>query len=49
MLKENGWTEEQIAAIQSTDYTGWSRSKGKALFINWLDASTVEDLSLIHI
>ena len=33
VLKENGWTEEQIAAIQSTDYTGWSRSKGKELFI----------------
>ena len=31
VLKENGWTEEQIAAIQSTDYTGWSRSKGKAV------------------
>lgn len=45
VLKENGWTEEQIAAIQSTDYTGWSRSKGKELFINWLDASTVEDIT----
>ena len=45
VLKDNGWTEEQIAAIQSTDYTGWSRSKGKELVINWLDASTVEDIT----
>ena len=37
--------EDYLAAIQSTDYTGWSRSKGKELFINWLDASTVEDIT----
>ena len=45
VLKENGWTEEQIAANQSTDYTGWSRSKGKELFIRRLDASTLEDIT----
>ena len=45
VLAENGWTEEQIAAIKSTDYTGWSRSEGKKLFTEWLDASTVEEIT----
>ncbi len=44
-LKENGWTEEQIAAIKSTAYTGWSRSEGKKLFTEWLETSTVEEIS----
>ncbi len=43
-LKENGWTEEQIKAIESTDYTGWSRSKGKELFISFLDSHSVEEI-----
>ncbi len=45
VLAENGWTEDQIKAIESTDYTGWSRSKGKELFINWIDSNTVEDIT----
>lgn len=45
VLAENGWTEEQISEIESTDYTGWSRSKGKELFTNWIDANTVEDIT----
>ena len=45
VLAENGWTQEQIDAIESTDYTGWSRSKGKELFISWLDAHTVEEIT----
>ena len=45
VLRENGWTEDQINEIQSTDYTGWSRSKGKELFINWLDANTVDEIT----
>ncbi len=44
-LMENGWTQEQIDAIQSTAYTGWSRSEGKRLFTEWLDASTVEEIA----
>lgn len=43
-LKENGWTDDQIAAIKSTDYTGWSRSEGKTLFTNWLETSTVDEI-----
>ena len=44
-LKDNGWTDEQIAAIKSTAYTGWSRSEGKKLFTEWLETSTVEEIS----
>ena len=45
VLAENGWTQEQIDAIESTDYTGWSRAKGKELFTAWLDAHTVEEIT----
>jgi len=44
-LLENGWTQEQVDAIESTDYTGWSRSKGKDLFTSFLDSNTVEDIT----
>lgn len=44
-LTENGWTAEQIAAIKSTAYTGWSRSEGKKLFTEWLDSSTVDEIT----
>lgn len=44
-LKDNGWTDEQIAAIKSTAYTGWSRSEGKKLFTEWLDSQTVEEIA----
>ena len=43
-LKENGWSDDQIAEIESTDYTGWSRSKGHELFVNWLDSNTVDTI-----
>lgn len=45
VLLENGWTQEQVDAIESTDYTGWSRAKGKELFTAWLDAHTVEEIT----
>lgn len=44
-LLENGWTQEQVDAIASTAYTGWSRSTGKQLFTEWMDASTVEEIT----
>ena len=43
-LGENGWTAEQLAAIESTAYTGWSRSTAKQLFTQWLDSKTVEEI-----
>lgn len=43
-LKENGWTDDQISAMESTDFTGWSRSKGKELFTSWLDSHTVDEI-----
>ena len=45
VLLENGWTQEQVDAITSTAYTGWSRSTGKQLFVEWLDTSTVEEIT----
>ena len=45
VLAENGWTDEDLAAIYSTDYTGWSRSTSKELFVNYLDTRTVEEIS----
>lgn len=44
-LKNNGWTDAQIEAIESTDYTGWSRSKGKELFISWLDSLATDEIA----
>lgn len=44
-LLENGWTQEQINGIQSTAYTGWSRSEGKKLFTEWLETSTIEEIT----
>ena len=44
-LLENGWTQEQVDAIESTAYTGWSRSTGKQLFTEWLDSHTVEEIA----
>ena len=43
-LMENGWTQEQVDAIPSTAYTGWSRSEGRRLFTEWLDSNTAEDI-----
>ena len=44
-LAAAGWTDADMANIESTDYTGWSRSKGKELFIAWLDSNTVETIT----
>ena len=44
-LLENGWTQEQIDAIEMTAYTGWSRSEGRRLFTEWLDSKTVEEIA----
>ena len=45
VLLESGWTQEQVDAIESTAYTGWSRSEGKKLFTEWLDSHTVEEIA----
>jgi len=44
-LLENEWTEEEIEEIESTAYTGWSRSEGKKLFTDWLETSKLEEIS----
>lgn len=43
-LAENGWSDDELAAIYSTDYTGWSRSTAKELFVNYLDTHTVDEI-----
>lgn len=45
VLAEAGWTDDQLAGIYSTDYTGWSRSKAKELFVNYLDTRTVDEIA----
>lgn len=44
-LKDAGWTDEQIETIEFSDSTGWSRSTGKQIFIDWINSKTVEDLA----
>lgn len=44
LMSEGGWTQEQVDAIESTDYTGWSRSEGKTLFVAFLDSHTVDEI-----
>ncbi len=44
-LKENGWSDDQIAGLKSTAYTGWSRSEGKKLFTEWLESSTIDEIT----
>lgn len=46
-LLANGWTQEQVDAIKSTAYTGWSRAEGKRLFVEWLDTSTVSEITAV--
>ena len=47
-LAANGWTEEQLATIEYSAATGWSRSTGKQLFIDWINSKTVEELGEYH-
>lgn len=45
VLRDSGWSDEQINAIASTAYTGWSRSEGKKLFTEWLDTMTPDEIA----
>ena len=47
-LTEAGWTEEQIAGIKSTAFTGWSRAEGRKLFVEWLDSSTPDEITAVE-
>lgn len=44
-LKANGWTDDQLDKIESTDFTGWSRAKGKELFVNWLASKSTAEIA----
>ena len=33
LKKKGGWSDAQVKAIDSTDYTGWSRTKARELFV----------------
>ena len=43
-LKAKGWSDDQIKAIESTDFTGWSRATGKKLFTDWIMAKTPDQI-----
>ena len=47
-LAANGWSEEQLASIEYSAATGWSRSTGKQLFTDWINSKTVEELGEYH-
>ena len=44
-LAAAGWTEEQLATIEYSGATGWSRSTGKQMFIDWINGKTVDQLA----
>lgn len=48
-LKSEGkWTDAQLkAAITTTDYTGWSRTKSVDLFTSWTEQNTYSDYKWI--
>ncbi|MDR3072818.1 MAG: substrate-binding domain-containing protein [Clostridiales Family XIII bacterium] len=43
-LKDNDWTDDQINAIEYSKATGWSRSEGKQIFIDWVNGKTAEQI-----
>jgi len=44
-LVEAGWTESDLANVEYSSATGWSRSTGKQIFIDWINGKTVEEIS----
>lgn len=47
-LKDAGWTDAEInAAIVELDSTGWSRSKGRELFENWINLENATNVDYI--
>lgn len=44
-LKEAGWSDEQLKAIEFSAATGWSRSTGKQIFIDWINSKTPAQLA----
>lgn len=47
-LKAAGWTQEQVDAIDSTDYTGWNRTVASTLFESKGDAMTDYEWIFTH-
>ncbi len=47
-LLANGWTQEQVDAIEYSAATGWSRSTGKQMFIDWINSKTNDELKEYH-
>lgn len=44
-LKEAGWSDEQLKTIEFSAATGWSRSTGKQIFIDWINSKTPAQLA----
>ncbi|MDR1272746.1 MAG: substrate-binding domain-containing protein [Clostridiales Family XIII bacterium] len=47
-LKTLGWTDDQIATLEFSKATGWSRSEGKQIFIDWLNGKTGDEIATYH-
>lgn len=47
-LKAAGWTDEQLAGIEYSGATGWSRSTGKQIFIDWMNSHSVDEINQYH-
>jgi ribose transport system substrate-binding protein len=47
-LKDAGWTDEQLAGIEYSKATGWSRAEGKQIFIDWINGKTVDEINQYH-
>jgi ribose transport system substrate-binding protein len=47
-LAADGWTAEQLDTIEYSKATGWSRSEGKQIFIDWINSKTVKEIGDYH-
>jgi ribose transport system substrate-binding protein len=47
-LKDAGWSDEQIDTVEYSGATGWSRSEGKKIFIDWINAKSVDQIGEYH-
>ena len=47
-LKDAGWTDADLANLEYSAATGWSRSEGKKIFTDWINSKTVDQLKEYH-
>ncbi len=44
-LKAAGWTDDQLAGIEYSAATNWSRADGKKLFTDWINGKSVDEIA----